>query len=1039
MKLAELSIRRPVLAVMVIGGLVTLGFISWGRIGVDLFPRVEFPYVTVQTTLEGASPGTIESEISEPIEEQVNTIAGVQSLRSVSSEGLSQVFVEFKLEANGDVKAQEVRDKVAIAQRNLPSDADPPIVQKVDPDAQPILSVMVSANRPIGELTRLADTVIKQRLERISGVGSVELIGGRDREIRIWLDAQKLRAYQVTAEDVINALHRENADVPGGRLEAGGGITELSLKTMGEVTRVPDFAKVVVAYRANGVPTLLGDVARVEEGLKDERTYAELNGRPGISLDVRRQSGENTLAVAQAVKLELERIRPLLGPDIEVAVARDTSIFIEGSKDDVFKDIYIAIALVTLVVFAFLTSLRATIIVALAIPTSLISTFFLFYLGDFTLNMQSLMALQLAAGLLVDDAIVVLESIHRKLEEGRTPMQAAIEGTGQVGMAVIAGTLAVCAVFVPIGFMEGVVGQFFYQYGLSVTFAVLVSLLVSLTLTPMLCANFLRLEKQHGPIARWLEAYHAMVDRLYARLLRLSLAHRGIVALIAVATIFLGFFVAGTIPSAFSSRADRSEFIGQIDLPLGVGVEAAKEVGHRVSVGLQDLPHVRDVFFTIGGGADEKISRISYYVSLAQKGERDISQRDLEDLARKTMMQLAPEAMTISVTEVPWIQGNGQSYELMYSLEGPDLGILREKSEAILAAMRETGFYADARTSYEAGKPEVQILVDRERTADMSIGIRSLATTMRAMVGGVEATTFQDDGERFDVRVRLEADQRDDLSKLSLIQVRGADGSLIDLTNVATIAVAEGAAQVDRRNRARAITVLANLPPGVSMGPAAKRVVEIANEVGIPAGYRFTPVGSVERMEETGRAIFFAFAMAMLALYMVLASQFNSYGQPLIMMLSAPLSFFGAFVALKVSGLEMSMFAQIGLIALMGIVLKNGILLVDHANVARQERGFSALDAMLEAGVVRLRPVLMTALTMIFGMLPPVLSVSQGAEFRAPMAVLIIGGMMSSTILTLLVVPSIYVMSAETGGWVAKRLGRAPKTGGESALPQAGD
>ncbi len=1035
MKIAEVSIKRPVFAVMLIGAFVALGLVAWGRLGVDLFPRVEFPFTTVTTTLAGASPDAIETEITDAIEEQVNTISGVKSVRSTSSEGVSQIFVEFGLDQDADVKAQDVRDKVAVATRELPADADPPIVQKVDPDAEPILSIMVAGDASARELTDWADKVLKRRIERVPGVGSATLLGGRKREIRVWLDADKLRAYGVTATDVIDAIRREHAEVPGGRLEAEGGTAELAVKTKGEVARVQDFASIAVAYRANGSATTVGDVARIEDGTEDERSYAELNGRPGVSLEVRRQSGQNTLAVADAVKREVEALRASAPPGFELVIARDVSTFVSASRDDVFKDIYVAIAIVTVVVFAFLTSIRATIIVFVAIPTSLVATFFLFYLGGFTLNMMSMMALQLAVGLLVDDAIVVLEAIYKKLEEGKPPVEAAIEGTQQVGMAVIASTLAVCAVFVPIAFMSGMVGQFFYQYGLAIAFSVLVSLLVSLTLTPMLCARILRHSQNKGAVARALESWHAMVDRNYVTVLRLALKHPVIVTGAAVATMVAGFMVAATIPAAFSSKADRSEFLAQIDLPQGTGLEVARAAGSRVAAEIKRIPHVRTVFFTIGSGADQRVNRVAFYVQTDPKDERRVTQFDIEDQARAAMRRLAPEATNLSVSEVPWISGGGmQAYQIMYSLEGPDLATLQATSEAILAKMRRSGLFADARTSYEPGKPEVQFRVDRDKAADLGVPVRALATTIRATVGGVEAGSFEDGGERYDVRVRLEAGQRDDIDKLGRIQVRASTGRVVDVASVADVAIEEGPAQIDRRNRARAISIQANPASGVPMGEAVAAINRFAAEAGLPDGYRLAPFGQVENMKETGEAIVFAFGLAMLALYMVLASQFNSYGQPAIMMLAAPLSFFGAFLGLKLSGLEMTMFAQIGLIALMGIVLKNGILLVDHANVAREERGLSAYDAMLEAGEVRLRPVLMTALTMIFGMLPAVFSESQGAEFRAPMAVLIVGGMISSTALTLVVVPAIYVLAANGRSRLSRLAGRL--RGRRAASPQ---
>jgi HAE1 family hydrophobic/amphiphilic exporter-1 len=473
MWIADGSIRRPVFAVMLVGSLVTLGWISLGRLGVDLFPRVEFPFVAVTTRLEGATPETVETEVTDVLEEHINSISGIKELRSVSSESLSQVFVEFELEENVDVKAQDVRDKVALARAELPLDAEPPIIAKIDPDAAPILSVMVAGDVPIRELTRYADDVVKERLQRIQGVGSAALVGGRDREIRIWLDANRLRSYALSVADVIRAIRSEHAEIPGGLLEAEARRAEFAVKTKGEVETVRAFGEIVVAYR-QGAPTRVRDVARVEDGLKDERSYAELDGVRGVSLEVRRQSGRNTVEVARAVKAAVEEIRGSAPPGIRVVVARDLSRFIESSARDVAKDMAIGGFLAVLVTLAFLRSVRSTLIVSIAIPTSIVATFFLFYVMGFTLNTLTLMALSVAIGILIDDAIVVLESIHREIEAGEAPLRAASRGAATVGAAVIAGTASVLAVFIPIAFMRGMIGRFFYEYGLAISFAVAV-------------------------------------------------------------------------------------------------------------------------------------------------------------------------------------------------------------------------------------------------------------------------------------------------------------------------------------------------------------------------------------------------------------------------------------------------------------------------------------------------------------------------------------------------------------------------------------
>ncbi|WP_068879271.1 efflux RND transporter permease subunit [Phenylobacterium sp. CCH12-B4] len=576
MWLVDVSIRRPVFATMVIGALVVLGLVSFGRLGVDLFPRVEFPYVAVTTTLEGAAPGTIETEVSDVLEEQLNTISGIRQLRSVSAEGLSQVFIEFELEEDADVKAQEVRDKVNIALRDLPADADPPVVEKVDPDAAPIVSVMLSGDRPVREITTYADEVIKEALQRLPGVGSVSLVGGRERQMRAWLDAERMRAHGVTADDVARALRAENAELPGGRLEIAGRARELGARTLAEARTPQEFAALVVTHQPNGAATRVGDVARVEDGVEDERSYAQLNGHPGVALEVRRQSGRNTVEVARAVRAEVERLAADSPAGIKMVVARDTSRFIEASINDVMVDLAIAILLVVAITFLFLLSWRATLIVALAIPTSLIATFLAFSVFGFTLNTMTLLALTVAIGLLVDDAIVVAEAIQRDIDRGADARIAAAAATRRVALAVLAGTFATLAVFVPIAFMEGIVGRFFFQYGLAIVFSVSVSLLVALTLTPMLASRLLR-AGDHG--ASWLqgiEQVHRRTEAGYARLVGWAMRRRFRVLGGAVVSILLGGWVALQVPTTFMSNTDRSEFLVSVKLPLGTGIADAQ-------------------------------------------------------------------------------------------------------------------------------------------------------------------------------------------------------------------------------------------------------------------------------------------------------------------------------------------------------------------------------------------------------------------------------------------------------------------------------
>ncbi len=1017
MWISDLAIRRPVFAVMLIGALVALGLVAITRIGYDLFPNVEFPFVSVSTALEGAAPETMETEVSDVIEEQVNTISSIKSIRSQSFEGRSAIAVEFELSEDIDVKAQDVRDKVAIAARDLPRDIHPPVVSKVDPDAQPIMSVMVAGDLPIRDITQFADTILKERIQRLPGVGSVTLVGGRDRQVRIWLDVDKMRAYQLTADDVIRAIQNEHAQLPGGQLQTAGNREEFGVKTMGEVHSVTEFGDIVVAFR-DGAPTRVRDVARVEDGMEDERTFAELNGQPGVSLEVRRQSGENTLDVAKAIKKALVNIDSLAPKGLKIVVARDISTFIEGSINDVTKDMLIGLGLVVAVTMIFLLSSRATAIVAIAMPTSIIATFFAFYVAGFTLNMLTMMALSVAVGLVVDDAIVVLEAIYRAIDDGYKPMEAASVGIKRVGGAVIAGTNSMLVVFVPIAFMEGIAGRFFFQYGLAVTFSIIVSLLVSLTLTPTLCARFLKPHSSFGPLARRFEAGHEAVERTYGRVLKFSLEHRFLVVLLAAASIFGGMMVARLVPMEFGGRTDRSEFLASIEVPFGSGIEETKRIANGLAADIRAIEHVTNTFFTIGADQQARVNKASFYITLTPKQQREESFLIIMQKARE-VMQNTPELRKYSLSEVPWISGaGGEDFDIDYVVRGNNLQELEKFSNEVMQRMRKSGLFVDVQSSFETGKPEIQVQLDRQRTADQGVSVRTLASMVRALVGGIDVATYEENGLRYDVRVRLEEGQRNDLAKLEQIQVRAAGGRLVDLPNVAKIKVNAGPAQINRKDRMRAIDIYGTGANGVPLSVSTDKVDEIVRQVGLPEGYAGSHEGKSRRMRDSSAAVGFAFMVAIIALYMVLASQFNSFTQPIVIMLTAPLSFLGAYVALYITGQAITMFAQIGLIGLMGVVMKNGILLVDQANSFIEEEGASPRDAIQRAGPLRMRPVLMTAFAMIFGMVPLAVSDSQGSEFRTGLGILLMGGMISSTLLTFVVVPVAYTLLADAKRYV---------------------
>ncbi len=1012
MRITDLAIRRPVFAVMLIAALVGFGGVSLSRVGVDLFPEVDPGIVSITTLLDGATPQAVETEVTDVLEEQVSGIGGIEEFTSESREGLSNVIVKFELEEDLDVKAQDVRDKVSRAMGDLPRDVRSPVVEKFAMGSMPFLSVMVAGPLPIRELTDYADDVVKERLQRIPGVGSISIEGGREREIRVWVDGNRLRSYGLTVADVARAIRSEHAQVPGGRLEAAGGTAEFSVKTLGEIEAVAEFRDLVVAYRA-GAPTRLGDVARVEDGLTDERTYAELDGLPVVSLAVRKQSDRNTVEIARAIRAELETLRAEAPEGVRLVLARDNSRFIESAARDVATDLLLGGLLAMLATLAFLRSLRSTLLVGIAIPTSIIATFTLFYAMGFTLNMFTMMALSVSIGLLVDDAIVVLENIHRRVQEGEEATRAASRGTDVVSTALFAGTLSILSVFVPIAFMQGFVGRYFFEYGLAISFAVIVSLLVALTLTPMLCSRLLRRDERHGRLYRLFERGHAALERLYGRLLDWSLAHRIAVLGIAVAATTGGVLLAGIVPVSLDPKVDRGEYQALIELPTGAGIQQAKAVGTRAAAIAGELPHTELVSVTVGGGGRGRVSEALLYVQLAHKGEREPTQFEIMDLARAELRAAIPEARRVTVFKVDWAEGGGfTSFDLEYSLLGPDLDALALLADELVARMTGDPHFLDVQSSYEIGKPEVQVQIDRRRAADLGTPVRAVADTVRALIGGMEVGTYEEAGERHDVRVRLEESQRDDLAEIGRLQVRASDGSLVDLANVAALTVAPAPVQIDRRDRARQVKLLANVPEGVAEGTAIARLERIVAEATFPPGASHKHAGQTEHAKESAADVSFAFVMALVALYMVIASQFNSFAQPAIIMLTAPLSFVGAFAGLYVTGTELSIFAQIGILALMGLVMKNGILLVDYAN-QRVDEGVDPHAAMRQAGPARLRPVMMTAVSTVAGMVPVALATSDAAEWRNPMGILIIGGLSSSMLLTLVVVPVAYTLMAD--------------------------
>ncbi|MFB3784881.1 MAG: efflux RND transporter permease subunit [bacterium] len=1007
MTISDIAIRRPVFTTMVLMAIIVFGIVSFQSIGIDLYPRVEFPVIVVVSVLPGADPETIETTVSDPIEEAVSTISSIKYLRSVSSDSVSQVVIEFELEKNVDVAYQEVQAKLGAIRSLLPKDLEDPTVMKMDLDAAPILAIMVSGELPIRELTRLADKVIKERLQRIRNVGQVKLVGGQERKMWLWLDPSKLEGYGLTVQDVEQALRAEHIEYPGGRVETGS--KEYIVKTKAEFTSQEEFANLVVAYR-NNAPVRIQDLGRAEDGLEEQRSLARLNEQRAVALLVRRQSGTNTVEVADALKKEVEVLRRELAPQgIRLEIAQDLSHYIKESVNEVHFHLLFGGGLAVVIVFFFLRNPRSTFISSLVLPTSVIGTFTLMYALGFTQNTMTLLALSLSIGLLIDDAIVVQENIMRHIEAGWPPREAASRATHEIALAVFATTMSVVAVFVPVAFMKGIVGQFFYQFGLCVAFAVLLSMFVSFTLDPMLSSRILRQPKR-GLLYRISEEFFTAVDTAYEWLLHISLRHRWAVLLAAGASLYSAVYLGQYLKTEFLPKEDRSEFNIRVKAPLGSSLTYTDAVLRMIRQRLQTQPWVAFTFSTIGADSLERVNEGAIYVKMTEKAARTVNQSEAMSWIRAQMADW-PDVKT-SVEMVDAIGGSNQRVtDIELEIRGSGLDRLEAATGEVMAFMNSAGGYVDIDTSYEKNKPQVNVYVKRDRAADLGVSPLSIAATIKALIGGDDVSKFRFAGDRYDVSVRLQEPFRNRPESINRLKVRNNRGELVSLENVARVVEETGPVQIDRHNRTRQVTVRANLQDGRKvLGDAVAELSQFLEKVNFPPGYSYMFAGHADVMAESFYYLLFALMMTIIMVYMVLASQFESFVHPFTIMLTLPLSVVGALGAVILTGKTINIMTLIGMIMLMGLVTKNAILLVDFTNTLRFRDGMERDAAILKAGPIRLRPILMTTFAIIFGMLPGALGAGEGSESRAPMSIGVIGGLTTSTLLSLVVVPVVYTL-----------------------------
>jgi hydrophobic/amphiphilic exporter-1 (mainly G- bacteria), HAE1 family len=1005
-KLAQICVRRPVFATMLILALVVLGISAYVKLGVDLYPKIEFPVVTITTTLRGASPEEVETQVTRRIEEAVNTTSGIDELRSLSAEGVSQVFVTFVLEKNPDVAAQEVRDKVAGIARQLPRDTDPPVIEKISTDASPVISIAISSKRDLRETTKIVDDRIKKNIESIDGVGQVRFIGERTRQIQVWLDGEKLASYNLNIDQVRAALATQNVEIPGGHMDQGA--REVSLRTLGRIERPADFAKIIVAS-VNGAPVRISDIATIEDGVEEPRSLARLDGEPAVVLEVRKQAGSNTLEVIQAVKARIDQLRTGLRPDFTITYAGDQSTFILESFKAVREHLLLGGLCAALVVLLFMRSWRSTLIAAVAIPTSIISTFALMHLMGFTLNQITMLALVLVVGIVIDDAIVVLENIFRNAEEKKLPaMEAAIQGTREIGLAVMATTFSLVIIFLPVAMMSGIVGRFMSSFGYTAAFAILVSLLVSFTLTPMLSSRFLKLGAGgQGGSTKDTALFRALAGP-YRKMLRWSMSHRWAIAVISVLVALSSAPLFMTLGRDFMPNDDQSEFEISVRMPVGSSLAGSDAAMKQLEAEVRQLPGIRNLLTTLGADVRRQVDRGSILVELLPVDQRRQSQQEIMLLARNRLRVFRD--LTIGVQPPQMFQGAGSSKDLQFFLQGPDFGRLEKYVEAVKRRLAATPGVRDLDSSYEPGKPEVRVAINRDKAADLNVNVTSIATALSTLVGGdQQVTTYRDGEDRYDVQLRVQKQFRDSIRALERLYVPSASLGNVPLSNVVSLQEGSGPSQIDRVNRQRQIMVMANFVEGQSLSNVIGILNQTVDGLNMPAEYR---AGLFGRTKEFGRAsmgFVIALLLSIVFMYMVLAAQFESFIDPITILITLPLAVPFALLTLLIAGQNFQIiYTSLGILMLFGIVKKNAILQIDHIKALRFQDGLPRREAILKGCEDRLRPILMTTASLIAGMAPMALGSGAGANSRRSVAIVVIGGQTLCLLLTLLVAPVAY-------------------------------
>ena len=1010
----KLFIRRPVFTTMLVMLLVVFGVTSYPSLGIDLYPDIDFPIVTVRITYTGASPEEMEGLITKPVEDAVSSVSGIKTLSSTSREGISETIIEFELGTNAKMAANDVREKVAGVRRRLPDEIDEPVVQRYDITAQSIMTYsLASETRERGEIRKIAENVVKDELQRIEGVAEVNVYGSGNREIHVYVDPVKLEAYNVPLQSLYEIINSSNYNTPGGRVKSNG--NEITVRTLGKYKSVEDIGKIVVSLQQGRV-IRLSDVATVVDGWAEERVHARTLGIPSVLVSIQKQSGTNTVNVSERVKKEIERLQQILPADVKVSIVRDSSVYIRDNVDDVNMSLIFGSLLAVLITYLFIRDWRATVIAGISIPTSIIATFFLMKVQGFTLNNMSLLALSLAVGILIDDAIVIVENIVRHIEEGSTPLEAAGNGTNEIALAVFAATLSLLAVFVPVGSMGEIIGQFFKQFGLTVAFAIAFSMFVAFTMVPTMSAYWLKpIDRTSVPTNRFARGVKVVLDKWqywfevmskgYVDLLRWCLKRPKQILTISALTLLINLMLVPFIGFEFQPTYDSGEFSIALSAPAGTSIDKMKELVAPIEKEVLAIPELQSAFLMLGSGRMPPY-KASMGIKLTPSTERRRTMTQITDELRTKVRNSTGLKIGIQISQM---SGRGDARPLQVALRGPDLTVLTGYVQTLAEQMKQIPGTADVDYSSEQYEPEIIVRLDPVRAGEVGMEPTSAGKMIQLAFLGLDTKNQYTAGDKdYLIKVRMPEYLRRDINDVANMRISSKTGVFVRLGDVADVTLSSGPTQIDREDRQRQIIVYSNAV-GVSVGDLVQKVQAMIPGLNMPLGYSQKFVGQAKMMAESFSEISKALGLAVILIYMVLAAQFESYIHPLTIMLSLPFAFIGALLGLLMGGHTINTMSLIGIILLMGLVTKTSILLVDHTIQLREE-GVPIVEALIQSGSVRLRPILMTTLSTILGMLPLALGIGAGAELRQSMAVAVVGGLITSSLLTLVVVPLAYYM-----------------------------